>query len=220
MGRALVREPALFLMDEPLSNLDAKLRQQMRVELKRLQKKLGVTTLYVTHDQVEAMTMADRIMILNAGRIEQIGTPKEVYARPASLFVAAFIGSPPMNFIKEPDLAARVCAHNGIDHPVEDIILAVRPEALSRVADDWGLRATCVVAEGLGAETLCHLQLDLPNGGTASTDPAQLNLATGIITARWAGDCTDLAESPLTVSLPLDSVLPYSASTGRLLRPR
>ena len=111
MGRALVREPALFLMDEPLSNLDAKLRQQMRVELKRLQKQLGITTLYVTHDQVEAMTMADRIMILNAGRIEQIGTPKEVYARPASLFVAAFIGSPPMNFIKEPSLAAQVCAH-------------------------------------------------------------------------------------------------------------
>ena len=220
MGRALVREPALFLMDEPLSNLDAKLRQQMRVELKRLQKKLGITTLYVTHDQVEAMTMADRIMVLNAGRIEQIGTPKEVYARPASLFVAAFIGSPPMNFIKAPELAARVCAHNGIDHPVDDVILAVRPEAISREAGDWGIRATCLATEGLGAETLCHLQLDLPNGGTASTDPAQLGKGQGLITAKWAGDHTDLSETSLAVSLPMASVLSYSARTGALLKPR
>jgi sn-glycerol 3-phosphate transport system ATP-binding protein len=219
MGRALVREPALFLMDEPLSNLDAKLRQQMRVELKRLQKKLGITTLYVTHDQVEAMTMADRIMILNAGRIEQVGTPKDVYARPETLFVAAFIGSPPMNFIKEPDLAAKICAHYGIDHPIHDVILAVRPEALSRDAGDLRIEATCMAAEGLGAETLCHLQLDLPNGGTASTDPAQLGLSQELITAKWSGDHTDLSETRLTVWIRMASVLSYSATTGALLQP-
>ncbi|MGJ8624148.1 MAG: ABC transporter ATP-binding protein [Yoonia sp.] len=219
MGRALVREPALFLMDEPLSNLDAKLRQQMRVELKRLQRQLGITTLYVTHDQVEAMTMADRIMILNAGRIEQVGTPKDVYARPASLFVAAFIGSPPMNFIKEARLAAKVCAHHGIDYPVEDIILAVRPEAFSREAGDLQLTAHCVAAEGLGAETLCHLELQLAAGGVASTDHTQLSEGNGVVTAKWAGDHTDLSDETLDVSVPASSVLSYSARTGALLNP-
>ncbi|WP_149135735.1 sn-glycerol-3-phosphate import ATP-binding protein UgpC [Cupriavidus campinensis] len=99
MGRAIVREPAVFLFDEPLSNLDAKLRVQMRLELKDLHRRLGTTSLYVTHDQVEAMTLADRMMVLNGGRVEQIGTPLEVYSRPASTFVASFIGSPPMNLV-------------------------------------------------------------------------------------------------------------------------
>ena len=99
MGRALVREPAAFLFDEPLSNLDAKLRVQMRVEIRQLQKRLGTTSLYVTHDQLEALTMADRLVVLNGGRIEQVGTPMQVYARPATVFVAGFIGSPAMNLI-------------------------------------------------------------------------------------------------------------------------
>jgi len=100
MGRAIVREPALFLFDEPLSNLDAKLRVQMRGEIRRLCKDLGTTALYVTHDQVEAMTMADRIVVMNEGRVRQVGTPEEVYNRPADRFVAGFIGSPPMNFLE------------------------------------------------------------------------------------------------------------------------
>ncbi len=99
MGRAIVRNPAAFLFDEPLSNLDAKLRVQMRTEIKRLHRRLGTTAIYVTHDQVEAMTLASRIVVMNIGRIEQIGTPAEVYARPATKFVAGFIGSPAMNFI-------------------------------------------------------------------------------------------------------------------------
>src|SRR6266540_4164322 len=99
MGRAIVREPAVFLFDEPLSNLDAKLRVQMRVELQALHRRLGTTSLYVTHDQVEAMTLAHRMMVMNAGRAEQIGAPLEVYAKPATTFVAAFIGSPPMNLM-------------------------------------------------------------------------------------------------------------------------
>src|SRR6187551_470841 len=101
MGRAIVREPAVFLFDEPLSNLDAKLRVQMRAELQALHRRLGTTSLYVTHDQVEAMTLAHRMIVMNAGRAEQIGTPLEVYARPATTFVAGFIGSPPMNLIPE-----------------------------------------------------------------------------------------------------------------------
>ncbi|MEL6934899.1 MAG: sn-glycerol-3-phosphate ABC transporter ATP-binding protein UgpC, partial [Pseudomonadota bacterium] len=99
MGRAIVRDPALFLFDEPLSNLDAKLRNQMRIEIRKLQRKLGTTSIYVTHDQVEAMTMADRIVILNGGHIEQVGTPDEIYNKPASTFVASFMGAPPMNMI-------------------------------------------------------------------------------------------------------------------------
>src|ERR671911_774749 len=99
MGRAIVREPAVFLFDEPLSNLDAKLRVQMRLEIKRLQRELGVTSIYVTHDQVEAMTLADRLIVMNAGVADQIGTPMDVYDRPASVFVAGFIGSPAMKFL-------------------------------------------------------------------------------------------------------------------------
>src|SRR5215216_1918833 len=99
MGRAIVRKPQVFLFDEPLSNLDAKLRVQMRVEIKRLQRSLGVTSVYVTHDQVEAMTLSDQLVVMNAGRIEQIGTPGDVYRRPQTRYVATFIGSPPMNIL-------------------------------------------------------------------------------------------------------------------------
>src|SRR5262249_40087426 len=99
MGRAIVREPAVFLFDEPLSNLDAKLRAQMRIEIKKLHQTIKTTSIYVTHDQVEAMTLADRLIVMNAGRAEQIGTPMEVYARPATTYVAGFIGSPAMNML-------------------------------------------------------------------------------------------------------------------------
>jgi multiple sugar transport system ATP-binding protein len=100
VGRAIVRKPAVFLFDEPLSNLDAKLRVQMRAEIKRIQQRFQTTSIYVTHDQVEAMTMGHRIAILNAGKLQQVGTPLEVYERPANLFVAAFVGTPPMNFVR------------------------------------------------------------------------------------------------------------------------
>ena len=112
MGRAIVRDPAVFLFDEPLSNLDAKLRVQMRAEIKALQQRLASTTIYVTHDQIEAMTMADKIVVLHDGVVEQIGSPLELYDRPANLFVAGFIGSPAMNFIKarlEGGRAANAC---------------------------------------------------------------------------------------------------------------
>ena len=110
LARAIVREPRVFLMDEPLSNLDAQLRLQMRIEIKRLQRELGVTTLYVTHDQVEAMTMADMVAVMHDGRLQQLAAPAELYARPANLFVARFCGSPPMNVL-EGDVADGVFTH-------------------------------------------------------------------------------------------------------------
>ena len=132
MGRAIVRDPKVFLFDEPLSNLDAKLRVQMRTEIKRLRERVATTTIYVTHDQVEAMTLADRIVILNHGRIEQIGTPEDVYDRPASIFVAGFIGAPPMNL-----LPARRAAR--------------RRPALRRPAAGRAARAPGLARGGLGA---------------------------------------------------------------------
>src|SRR6266487_3200968 len=144
MGRAIVREPAVFLFDEPLSNLDAKLRVQMRVELQALHRRLGTTSLYVTHDQVEAMTLAHRMMVMNAGRAEQIGAPIEVYARPATTFVAGFIGSPPMNLIPS-KLDGR------------EVLLGVRPEHLEPCSEaEADFVATVDLIEPLGADTLAH----------------------------------------------------------------
>ena len=175
MGRAIVRRPKVFLFDEPLSNLDAKLRTQMRAEIKRLHKRLGVTSIYVTHDQVEAMTLADRIVVMNDGRIEQIGTPMELFLNPANTFVAGFLGAPPMNMVK-----ARVAA--GDQGPVaefdgqrialqqipslrnavgQDVILGIRPEfakvAAEGAADRVGIDVDLV--ETLGSEALIHASL-------------------------------------------------------------
>jgi sn-glycerol 3-phosphate transport system ATP-binding protein len=144
MGRAIVREPAVFLFDEPLSNLDAKLRVQMRVELQALHRRLGTTSLYVTHDQVEAMTLAHRMIVMNAGRAEQIGAPLEVYARPATTFVAGFIGSPPMNLMPS-KLDGR------------DVQLGVRPEHLEPCGEsEANFIAEVDLVEPLGADTLAH----------------------------------------------------------------
>ncbi len=147
MGRAIVRKPAVFLFDEPLSNLDAKLRVQMRLEIKALQRELGVTSLYVTHDQVEAMTLADRMIVMNAGVADQIGAPLDVYANPATEFVAGFIGSPPTNFI------------DGALLGEQEGRIGVRPEHI-RISDTGVLTATVGYAEALGAETLVHLRAE------------------------------------------------------------
>ncbi|HSG03246.1 MAG TPA: sn-glycerol-3-phosphate ABC transporter ATP-binding protein UgpC [Marinobacterium sp.] len=159
MGRAIVREPAVFLFDEPLSNLDAKLRVQMRLEIKELQSKLGITSLYVTHDQVEAMTMADRMIVMNGGVAEQIGTPLEVYETPRTLFSAQFIGSPAMNVVD-----ARIDQGNLLlgdkqiattDRPDGVVKLGIRPEDL--IADEQGpLEISVQLSEPLGANTLIH----------------------------------------------------------------
>jgi sn-glycerol 3-phosphate transport system ATP-binding protein len=170
MGRAIVREPAVFLFDEPLSNLDAKLRVQMRLEIKRLQRELGVTSIYVTHDQVEAMTLADRLIVMNAGSADQIGTPMDVYERPASVFVAGFIGSPAMNFLaakvgegqRSVDLAGtgplRITlplARTTSAAAGAPVALGLRPEHLQPAADG-PLEFEVELAEPLGADTLLH----------------------------------------------------------------
>ena len=176
MGRAIVRDPAVFLFDEPLSNLDAKLRVQMRSEIKSFHDKVRTTSIYVTHDQIEAMTLADRVVVLNEGRVEQIGTPIELYQRPRNLFVAGFIGSPAMNFlhgISVSDGASKKVALKGHDHtiPVIDdvpdqtpVIVGIRPEKLT-LTENSGLPAIIEHIEPTGPQT----QLTVRSLGTTAT---------------------------------------------------
>ena len=168
MGRAIVREPKAFLFDEPLSNLDAKLRVEMRGEIKQLQRRLGTTSIYVTHDQLEAMTLADRLVVLNKGRIEQIGAPLEVYRRPASTFVAGFIGSPAMNLLAAQSdgatlrIGAAALAMNGRAAPAGDLLVGLRAEDAVPVVDGGAADLSLSVSyvEDLGAERLVHAALD------------------------------------------------------------
>jgi multiple sugar transport system ATP-binding protein len=168
MGRAIVRKPRVFLFDEPLSNLDAKLRVQMRTEIRELHQRLRTTSIYVTHDQIEAMTMADKIVVMNGGRVEQIGSPLDLYDYPANLFVAGFIGSPAMNFLDGTLVIApsgsTVTFPDGCQIPINvtgqpkerDVVLGVRPEHLSINSPDTnsdGLVAEVVVTEPTGADT-------------------------------------------------------------------
>ena len=172
MGRALVREPAVFLFDEPLSNLDAKLRVEMRAEIKALHQRLETTTIYVTHDQIEAMTMADKVVVMNDGRIEQVGEPLEIYDCPESLFVADFLGSPAMNLLSGKvvfgDGSPAVELENGLRLPLpedcklrpdQQIIYGIRPEHVALTDGDHGLLATLTLVEPAGWET--HLHADL-----------------------------------------------------------
>ena len=170
MGRAIIREPKVFLFDEPLSNLDAKLRHQMRTELKRLHLRLDATSILVTHDQVEAMSLANRLIVMNAGRVEQVGSPGEVYARPATLFVAGFIGSLPMNFFEGavagdgrtivlaggPSVAAGESGRIGA--PGQQVVVGVRPDALTPSPPQaGGLGGRVELVEDLGSVKLVHL---------------------------------------------------------------
>ena len=176
MGRAIVRKPQVFLMDEPLSNLDAKLRVQTRTQIAKLQRDLGVTTVYVTHDQTEAMTMGDRIAVLKDGLLMQVGTPQDLYDTPANVFVAGFIGSPAMNIIQAPiadgairlgtkavplpEAAAKVLADRGRT----SVIMGMRPEDL-RVTDSptaWPVEV--LIVEGLGADAYVYTEVQLPGG--------------------------------------------------------
>jgi multiple sugar transport system ATP-binding protein len=175
MGRAIVRQPKVFLFDEPLSNLDAKLRTQMRAEIKRLHKRLGATSIYVTHDQVEAMTLADRIVVMHGGRIEQVGTPMDLFLNPANTFVAGFLGSPPMNMVKARIVAgeqAPVAEFDGqrivlqqlpsLQNAVGQVVtLGIRPEFVT-VAPEGApdrVRLEVDLVETLGSEALIHAQL-------------------------------------------------------------
>ncbi|WP_442579832.1 ABC transporter ATP-binding protein [Mesorhizobium sp. ASY16-5R] len=166
MGRAMVRNPKVFLFDEPLSNLDAKLRVQMRSEIKQNHQRLKTTTVYVTHDQIEAMTMADRIVVMHDGIVEQVGTPLELYDFPANLFVAGFIGSPAMNMLSGKIAGGHFVPEDGVSIPVpslgsgregEKVSLGVRPEHLS--LDATGLAAEILTVEPMGSETQVLMRL-------------------------------------------------------------
>jgi sn-glycerol 3-phosphate transport system ATP-binding protein len=187
MGRAIVRQPQVFLFDEPLSNLDAKLRAQTRLEIQKLHRELGITSLFVTHDQVEAMTLAQRMIVMNAGRMEQFGTPEEVYARPATTFVASFMGAPPMNLLRHaPGVAGGE-------------ILGVRPEHLSMAAEGDGWSAQVETTEMLGAERLIYLRIG----------------EEGLIVRTHADEAPPPVGSHVKVWTRPDQVHRFNAETGR-----
>ena len=202
MGRAIVREPEAFLFDEPLSNLDAKLRVQMRLEIKRLQRALGTTSLYVTHDQVEAMTLADRLIVMNAGVAEQIGTPLEIYDAPATLFVAGFIGSPAMNFLS--GTVAEDGTGANLDGAERTLLVAppasagrgritvgIRPEHLEPVSRETAaLEVVVELVEALGADSLVHGQL--ADGGEGAAVTVRVDGARHVA----AGEVLSLAVAP------------------------
>jgi multiple sugar transport system ATP-binding protein len=183
MGRAIIRQPQAFLMDEPLSNLDAQLRVQMRGEIESLQKRLGVTTVYVTHDQVEAMTMGDRIAVLRDGELQQVGPPGEVYDRPANLFVAGFIGSPPMNLARGVvegstlRLGSSSLSLNGAQPGAGEVIVGIRPEDVHDARTVEGphyarLAAEIDRVEALGPNLLAHFYVDAEAPKTAGVAAA------------------------------------------------
>jgi sn-glycerol 3-phosphate transport system ATP-binding protein len=211
MGRAIVRDPKVFLFDEPLSNLDAKLRVQMRVEIKRLQQELATTSLYVTHDQVEAMTLADRLIVMNAGNADQIGPPLDLYERPATAFVAGFIGSPAMNLIEgRLDGAAVVIGNCTL--PVQRkeeagraVLAGLRPEHLE-LLEDGPLPLTVELLERLGADTIVHGKL----GGT--TDKGGI-----VITARAAGTIDPPLGHTLRFAVRPEHIHLFDAETGKRL---
>jgi ABC-type sugar transport system ATPase subunit len=193
MGRALVREPAAFLLDEPLSNLDAKLRVQMRAELKRLHTRLGITTIYVTHDQVEAMTLGDRIAVMSNGKLQQLGPPQQLYDEPANLFVAGFIGSPPMNLVRGRSEGGRVTAGDltleVVGAPDGEVAVGMRPEALVLGADGLPSFELLVdVVEPLGDEVLVHgstAGATVETGAEEEEVPTMLEESRAPITARF-----------------------------------
>jgi sn-glycerol 3-phosphate transport system ATP-binding protein len=211
MGRAIVRDPKVFLFDEPLSNLDAQLRVQMRVELKRLQQELGTTSIYVTHDQLEAMTLADRLVVMNAGTVDQIGPPLDLYERPATVFVAGFIGSPAMNLVAgrldflgvaigDLILAPGGQAGEPAGEPGRPVTVGLRPEHL-KFAADGPIPLRTELLERLGADTIVH--------GRLADGTRLVARAAGTLTLRL-GDTVRLSVAPGHIHL-------FDAQSGRRL---
>jgi multiple sugar transport system ATP-binding protein len=240
MGRAIVRQPAAFLLDEPLSNLDAKLRTQMRTELARLQRRLGTTTIYVTHDQTEAMTLGDRIAVLRGGEIQQVGTPRELYRNPANLFVARFIGSPAMNLLPARIEGAHlILPMTEVSFPEgcqdrfgqngREVIAGIRPEHFREAAGSDGeagtFRAHLEVVEWLGADLFVHFDVPTQTWGDLGALQRELALGDGHdgrlrLVARigtdnpaQAGKEMDLALDPRTLQL-------FDAESGERIEPR
>ncbi len=226
MGRALVREPKAFLLDEPLSNLDAKLRVQMRAELKRLHQRLGVTTIYVTHDQVEAMTLGDRIAVLSDGRLQQLGAPQDVYDRPTNVFVAGFIGSPPMNLLRATAAGGRVVAGDlaielpGV--PDGEVVIGLRPESIGPARDGLPQIAFEVdVVEPLGDEVVVHGTV-AGRAAAATADgevpPPNAGAARAPVTARFDPQLSPRPGERIPLGIRLEAVHVFDASTGLALR--
>ncbi len=235
LGRAIVREPAAFLMDEPLSNLDAKLRVEMRAYIARLHQELGTTTLYVTHDQTEAMTMGDRVAVMRDGRLEQVDAPQVLYDRPANLFVAAFIGSPSMNLLRGhmqlvdgrvqivlggqrlvlPDevLAARPVLGGWVD---DEVVVGIRPECL--YLDAMGpFDLEVVLVEALGSDLLVHLATDAPSVTVAEVFDGEEVLETRL-TARLAPDVHARVGERLRLGVDPARLHVFDPETGNALR--
>ena len=212
MGRAIVRHPKVFLFDEPLSNLDAKLRTQMRAEIRRLHNRLGVTSVYVTHDQVEAMTLADRIVVMNDGRIEQVGTPMELFNNPVNTFVAGFLGSPPMNQMRGTltESGAKIGDHEvripgtSSGQAGRDVVVGIRPEHISLTAgpETSPLPIALDLVEPLGSEALLH--------GSFGETPMVLKVETH-------GDVSNLSGVD-QVHVPSSLVYLFDAETGSSIR--
>jgi sn-glycerol 3-phosphate transport system ATP-binding protein len=211
MGRAIVREPQAFLFDEPLSNLDAKLRVQMRLEIRRLHNRLKATSIFVTHDQVEAMTLADQVVVMNKGTIEQVGAPTEVYQRPATKFVATFIGSPAMNLVKgrvsEPG-RIEIAKSGALEYDAKafeapagrEVEIGVRPEEVAVAANRSGLAFDAEFAEELGPNRLLH--------GELAGEPFVVSVATSASTRGGS----------MHLTVPRDNVHLFDADSGRSLR--
>lgn len=215
MGRAIVRHPKVFLFDEPLSNLDAKLRTQMRAEIKRLHKRLGVTSVYVTHDQVEAMTLADRIVVMNDGDIEQIGTPMELFMNPANTFVAGFIGSPPMNQFQ----ATIVRTSDGVKANVDEVAFAL-PDAIA-VDDNQqvviGIRPEHISLQATSETAAIPIDLDLVETlGSEALLHATIGTAPLIIKAETHGNL-DHFSGISEVYAPKDLIKVFDAKTGSVI---
>ena len=231
MGRALVREPDVFLLDEPLSNLDAKLRVQMRSELKRLQGRLGVTTIYVTHDQVEAITLGERIAVLSDGVLQQVGKPQDVYDHPDNVFVASFIGSPPMNLLKGRAMSGRVAVGDlEFDHaqaPDGDVLVGIRPEGLRPVGQGHsgpGFEVHVEVVEPLGDEVLVHGSVEARDAGVRiDAEEAKLladaDTDRGTVTVRLPPEERPEAGSRLLVAPAPGAIRLFDATSGLAIRP-
>jgi multiple sugar transport system ATP-binding protein len=247
-GRAVIRQPKAFLMDEPLSNLDAKLRVQMRAELAHLQAELGITTIYVTHDQIEAMTMGDRVTVMRHGRIEQVGAPEEVYGRPENLFVASFMGSPPMNLmVAEIEMRdnAPVCQLAGGAEIViparselsrydgRSVAVGIRPERIRQDGNAELGRSSAVPGsvlhlEALGSDKLVYIEIDAPpvlasdvREGTEEEEGALLgDVQKAIVVARFDPDFRATAGERLILAFDADSLHFFDLESGDAIWPR
>jgi multiple sugar transport system ATP-binding protein len=233
IGRALVRRPQAFLMDEPLSNLDAKLRVQMRAELLSLHRRLGITTIYVTHDQIEAMTLGDRVVVLDRGVVQQVDTPERLYRRPRNIFVASFIGSPSMNFVEAAlDNAGFVIGGRRLELPQSlhrelagrtgGVVVGLRPEDIRPAEGEAeSFDAEVVITEQLGPEVLAYLRVDgMPVAssvaGTAEERDESADLR-GTLVARLPGDARVSAGERLRVALNLLGLNLFDARSGQSL---